>query len=138
MIRSSAHPTGVSADAPGTETTDRAPLLISVPQTHQRALPSMGSESIRRLVEQAPPTAVEVGDIVIVQCSGAPCLNLDGQRTFEIRHRKVDDLRCGRVGIGSELGAILRDCLVDDCVSFTYQSFEVTIVVVGIRKGQPL
>jgi very-short-patch-repair endonuclease len=120
------------------EPTDTETALILLPMNNEEVSPASASSSIRRLVEHAPPPLIEIGDLVIVQCTGAPSLNLDGQRTFEIRPGAADDIHRGRVGIDSELGAILRDCLVDDCVSFMHQGFEINLVVVGVRKRQRL
>ena len=112
--------------------------LILLPMNNTEISPASASASVRKLVERAPPPLIEIGDLVIVQCTGAPSFNLEGQRTFEIRPGAADDIHRGRVGIDSELGMILRDCLVDDCVSFVHQGFEINLVVVGVRKRQRL
>ena len=79
---------------------------------------------------------VEEGDLLIVESSGAPSLNLDGKRTFEVRPGEAEDLERGFIGIESPLCKQLADLAVDDAVSFSHKGFEVTIIIVGVHKRQ--
>lgn len=109
-------------------------LLLSGDRAVGRALGENQAGQARLASPRPRSSLIVVGDLITVECSGAPDLKLDGKRTFEIRPGATDDIERGFIGIDSELGELLRDLLIDDAVTFPYRGNEVTLIVVGVHK----